>query len=102
MNDRSKTVSFRLPQAFLSQLIKDAEQRNLDSHHEFARQIVINYLTDASGEEGRQDVLDIKQSLETLREDLATSTAAILAFGGKWTPEQAKAWAKQTLLGEER
>lgn len=98
MADRSETISFRLPPTFYNQLVKDAEKRNL-SPHELARQVVINFLTDASADEERQHFLDLKKSLEILREDFATATAAILAFGGKWSPEEAKAWAKETLLG---
>ena len=98
MSDRSETVSFRLPPSFYSQLSQEAGKRSL-SLHEVARQIVIDRLTDAAREEERQQLADLKQTLETLREDLATAAAAMLAFGGKWTAEQAQKWARETLLG---
>jgi len=100
MDDRSKTVSFRLPPEFLNQLIKDAKSRMLDSHHELARQVVINYLTDAMLEEQRLEFEKLKQSVERLREDFATAAGFMLVSAANWPIDKARAWAKETFFGE--
>lgn len=98
MSDASKTVSFRLPDEFLHQLKTEAKLRKFDSHHAFARELVINALSNVASDQHGAELKDLKQSIETLKYDLATATGALLAFAGKWTPEQARSWVQKTLL----
>ena len=98
MSDASKTVSFRLPDEFLHQLISEAKLRKFKSHHDFARQLVINALGNTEADQQQAELRDLRRTIETLREDLATAAGAILAFAGQWTPEEARAWAQKTLL----
>ena len=98
MSDRSETVSFRLPSAFYRQLLSEAKDQSFKSPHDFARQLVIKALGNVESDQQMSELRDLRRTMDTLRDDLATATGALLAYAGKWTPEQARAWVQETLL----
>lgn len=93
------TVSFRLPPALFSQLTKEAEARGI-SLHIYARQIVTEKLGSTFEDDQRQEFEATRKGLKTIQEELATATAAMLAFAGKWSPDEARTWVKETLLAD--
>lgn len=97
MNEPTQTISFRLPSALVKQLTERGATQNL-SLGECARRIVLDALSDSANEQTREDLAEIREGLERVREDLATATAALLVNAGKAEQAEAEAWVKQALF----
>lgn len=97
MNEPTQTISFRLPSALVKQLAERGATQNL-SLGECARRIVLDALSDSANEQTREDLAEIREGLERVREDLATATAALLVSAGKAEQAEAEAWVKQALF----
>lgn len=96
-NDPTQTISFRMPTAYAKQLAERGAKQNL-SAGEQARRLVLEVLSDAAGEQTREDVAALREAVEKVREDLATATAALLVNAGKATVQDAQDWARKNLL----
>lgn len=97
MNEPTQTISFRLPSALVKQLAERGATQNF-SLGECARRIVLDALSDSTNEQTREDLAELREGLERLREDLATATAALLVNAGKVDQTEAEAWARQSLF----
>lgn len=103
MKPPSETLSFRLPTEFLEELDqriaehKDRFNREY-SRGDFARKIVIEYLTDAERQETRKHIKATQADLHKLREDIATAITAVLVNIAKADPVQVDRWVKGALF----
>lgn len=97
MPPKSDSVTFRLPEDLHKDLVASAEKHGT-SHHKRARDLVIAGLQDANIEELRQEMAEVRNNLERLREDLATAVASLLVNAGKVDRKQAEEWTRKTLL----
>lgn len=97
MNDRTQTVSFRLPTVFANQLTQRGAEQHM-SPGEFARRIVLDALGDTSGQQTREELAELREGLERIREDLATAAAALLVNAGKVSADEAQTWVRETLF----
>lgn len=92
MSERTETVSFRLPATFAKELRDQAARMN-DSPGEHARRLVIEALTNRH----QQDLSDLKTTVETLRDDVATAVVVLLVKAGKSDPKEAEEWVRKNL-----
>lgn len=97
MSEPTQSISFRLPATFARQLAEEGAKEKL-SPGEYARRIVLEALTDEAGEHAKRELSAIRESVEKVREDLATTAAALLVNAGKTTVPDAQAWVRSTLL----
>lgn len=93
------TISFKLDSALTKALEERAGLLKQPSPHLAARQIVIDFLTDAEPIRLREEVAELRNEITRLRTDLATATVALLVQAGKITDvEEAQQWVARTLL----
>jgi len=97
MPERSEPISFRLPATYAKDLSRQAETHG-DSVGEHARRIVVDALTDTRHQELREEVQELRKTVDALREDLATAVAVLLSRREPYTREEAEAWVRKTLL----
>lgn len=97
MPAESKPIIFRLSTTFADQLAQEAAKRKL-SPNRYARQVVVDALNQTEATKGRQELAELRATVEGLREDLATAVTALLVRAGKAGVEEAKEWVKKTLL----
>lgn len=90
--EETETVSFRLDPLFHKRLSEAAFLRRM-SAGEYARSIVLDVLSDA-----REDIF--KEEIARIREDIAVSVEAMLAFAGTIEQEKAHAWVNKNLRRE--
>jgi len=92
MAERSETVSFRLPASLAGQLRELATQAG-ESPGEHARRLVSDAITNRHHEE----ITEVKETLQKLREDMATAVVALLIRAGKAENHEAEEWVKRNL-----
>lgn len=78
------------------QLAERGASQNL-SVGEFARRIVLDALSDSTNEQTREDLAELREQIQHLREDHATATAALLVDAGKISQSEAEAWVRRSL-----
>lgn len=100
MNEPTQTVSFRLASATVKQLADRAAGEHL-SLGEAARRIVLDALSDTAGQQTREDLAELRVTLERIREDIATATAALLVNAGKSNDAAAQEWVRRSLFSNE-
>lgn len=94
-----ETVSFKVSPIVAMKLDELAFHANEKSRHLFARKIVEDFVNRTGEDETVQELMEIKQMIHELREDLATAVAALLVKAGKVkTLNEAKAWAKKKMV----
>jgi len=93
-----QTVSFRLPDVYMTQLLKRAESARM-SPGEFVRQVLVDYLEDTEREQLEDGMRELHSSLVLFREDFHTTVEALLVLAGAGTvkPLEAQAWVKDRL-----
>ena len=97
-----ETISFKTSPIVARKLDELAIQSNEKSRHIFAKRIVEDFVTRTGDDQASQGLVDIKEMILLLREDLATAVAALLVKAGKIeTLEEAQMWATKTLLVED-
>ena len=97
MKKASITVGFRLD-AHHHGLLETQAQRLGESVGEVARKLVIEKLNEKDQVALLADKLAaVEKELSELRKDLALSVPAILAFAGKISQDDAKAWVAENL-----
>ena len=95
-------ISFKLERPISDRLQELALASNEKSRHLFARKIVEDYVNRSGHDPTAEELVCIRQSIEHLREDLATMAAALLVHAGKIaTLEEANTWAMKNLLPED-
>ena len=95
-------ISFKIEQPISDRLHELALASNEKSKHLFARKIVEDYVERSGHDPTVEQLVCIRQSIEHLREDLATMAAALLVHAGHIaTLEEANAWAMNNLLPED-
>lgn len=92
MSQPTETISFRLPATFAKEL-RDQASRAGDSPGEHARRLVTEALTNRH----REDLQELRQVVETLRDDVATAVAVLLVKAGKAEPREAEEWVRKNL-----
>ncbi len=97
MRERSQPVSFRLSTTFAKQLADRAaaQHESLGAH---ARRLVVEALNDTDRERLHEEVAELRRVLVALREDIATSVAALLVRAGKTDAREAQEWVRKMLL----
>lgn len=94
-----ETITFKLNDDQMNELVQRAEQWNNKSCHLYAKRIVLDHLADAERTRIRKEVADLRRDMIRLREALATAAAALLVKAGKVSnTEEAEAWAQRELL----
>ena len=94
---RTDSVSFRLPAPIAKELATSAETHRTTPNRR-ARDLVNAGLENTETEELRRELLEIRTTLDKLREDLATAVTALLVNAGKTQTDEAKEWVRRTLL----
>lgn len=97
MKGPSQQVSFRLAAEYSDELDERADEAGI-SRGEYARQLIINALTDNVAEDARNRVAEVQDELQKLREELWTSVTALLVNAGKVEFEDAQTWVKSALM----
>jgi hypothetical protein len=93
------TISFKLDPAVARELDRRAGGQPGGSRHTAARQIVLEVLTDVEPARTPNEVAELKEQIEGLRHDLATSVVALLVRGGQVeSAAEAEAWVRNALL----
>lgn len=95
--DATETISFRIP-ASLAARLSEAGHVGGFSAGEYARRLVIESLSDTRHAETTRALGDIRQTIDKLREDMATVATALLAKDGPVPTQKAKEWVRRTLL----
>lgn len=96
--DAKETIAFRLSPALMQELIRRAEEERISPDKLAAR-----YVTEALSGVWQQSMTDelglLRADIRTLRENLATATAALLVFAGREKDAaSARTWAERNLL----
>lgn len=99
MKKERHVVSFRLGAAHLKQLAKEGAGYK-QSHHEHARQLVMEALNDAATERLEKRMMLLEGEVSELRSDLATAVEALLIVAGHYPAEKAREWVNRNLRGE--
>jgi hypothetical protein len=90
-------VTFRLsPEAFEA-LSRDAGGRPGVSHHQRAREIVLDYLTNRDTAELRSLLADLESKVLGVAELVRRDTYAVLVHAAKMENEKAKAWIRESM-----
>lgn len=87
-------ISTRIPESFNARL-REAAGRSQQSVSQLLRQIVIDYLEGVRSAENAPD--STTKQITKLREDLATTVAAMLVLYAKQTPASAESWVREHL-----
>ena len=81
MKTKPKTIGFQLDPEYVERLEKKASQFDL-SAGQYSRRIVMDFLDDTDREILKEEISELKETVEDLRESLAVSAEAILATLG--------------------
>ena len=74
-----------------------ADECNVDSRHLYARRALEEYLRDTRQHHIEYSLKEIKEQIESLREELATAMTTLLIHAGKIeTFEEALEWVSKT------
>ena len=97
-----ETISFKISPVLAKKLDELAVQSNEKSRHIFAKRIVEDFMTRTGHDQALQGLVDIKDMIILLREDLASAVAVLLVKAGQVeTLDEAQLWAAKTLLVED-
>lgn len=93
-----QTVCFRLSDVYSKALLSHAERAGV-SHGEYARQVLIDHLEDATRERLEAELRGLQAEIALLRGDFATACEAllVLAGSGKIQPLDAQTWVEDRL-----
>ena len=78
MKTKPKTVGFQLDEEYLERLEKEAAKLQM-SAGQYARRLVMDALDDTERKVIKEEISDLNENVEDLRECLAVSVEAILA-----------------------
>ncbi len=92
MSEKTETVSFRLPATFSKEL-RDQAARLDESPGEYARRLVMDALTNRH----QQELAELRDTVASLRDDVATAVTALLVNDGKTSPTEAEEWVRKNL-----
>jgi len=96
-----ETISFKISPILARKLDELAIQSNEKSRHIFAKRIVEDFMTRTGDDQTLEGLVDIKEMIALLREDLASSVAVLLVKAGHVkTLDEAQIWAAKTMLSE--
>jgi hypothetical protein len=93
--DKSKTVSFRIPANYWPTLLERATDRGV-SPGDFARHVLLDSLLRDSIDSVRQELMLIRDLVEKMRSNDEISVVALLMHAGKTTEEDAKDFIERT------
>lgn len=97
-----ETISFKTSPIVARQLDDLAIQSNEKSRHIFAKRIVEDFVTRTGDDQTLEGLVDIKQMILLLREDIATAVVVLLVKSGQEvTLAEARKWAAKTMLLED-
>jgi hypothetical protein len=91
-------ISFRFPVEFVPALDEVVGRDKDESRNLAARRLLIESLHDTARDELREELAEIRHTLATMREDLATACVALLTRQQPVSREQAEAWVRENLL----
>ena len=90
-----RNVTFELPKAEYVALQDDAATRGLDSIHQRAREIVIDYLSDRSQEEQMERISALEQELAHVGELIRRLTYCVITHAAGKDSAEANAWIRK-------
>lgn len=92
----SAAINFRLQDEESWRVLSARAEALGVSPHQLARRYVIEVLQEAQERAAlRAAVVELRQQVIGLREDIALATEALLARAGKVTDEKARAWVEE-------
>ena len=98
----TETISFKISPVLARKLDELAIQSNEKSRHIFAKRIVEDFMARTGHDQALQGLVDIKEMIILLREDLASAVAVLLVKAGHVeTLDEAQLWVAKTLLRED-
>lgn len=100
-NEGSKTISFRVDLATYERLVKQAALGE-KTVGQFAKESTLQSLEQIVAPEdlkGRME--EFERHLVALRSDLIRSVQILLAYGGRFSPDDARKWVEKKLLNTE-
>ena len=80
---RTESINFKIPKAMADELDRLAEKYNEGSRHLYARRALEEYLRDTRQHHIEYSLTEIKEQIESLREELATAMTTLLLHAGK-------------------
>jgi hypothetical protein len=100
MRTKPKTVGFQLDEEYLERLEKEAAKFQM-SAGQYARRLVMDALDDTERKVIKEEISDLNENVEDLRECLAVSVEAILATLGSEkkviSKERAREWVDENI-----
>ena len=100
MKTKPKTVGFQLDEEYLERLEKEAAKLQM-SAGQYARRLVMDALDDTERKVIKEEISDLNENVEDLRECLAVSVEAILATLGAEkkviSKERAREWVDENI-----
>ncbi len=100
MRTKPKTVGFQLDEEYLERLEKEAAKLQM-SAGQYARRLVMDALDDTERKVIKEEISDLNENVEDLRECLAVSVEAILATLGSEkkviSKERAREWVDENI-----
>lgn len=95
------TISFKVESVIAKELDDRAAALTPASRHTLARQLVLETLSDADRHRVLNELADLKDQVQQLRQDLATAVTVLLVQAGQVkNPKDAEAWVRRALLGQ--
>ena len=92
------TVTFKLPDDLMNTLKERSRQLKGTSRHQLARQIVIDHLKDTQSQRIGDELIELQNELNRLRDNLASAIKIVLLKAGKINDErEAERWVAKTL-----
>lgn len=92
------TVTFKLPDDLMDALKERAKRFKGTSRHQLARQIVIDHLKDAQSQRIADELIELQNELNRLRDNLASAIKIVLLKAGKINDiKEAERWVAKTL-----
>ncbi len=88
-------VTFELSAEAFEALKRDASKHGVRSHHQRAREIMIDYLANRDTAELRAMLASIESKLLGVAELVRRDTYAVLVHAAKMENEKAKAWIRE-------
>ena len=89
-------VTFKLPDDLMEALEERAKRFKGTSRHQLAQQVVVDYLKDTRSEQIRDELIELQNELNRLRDNLASSTEVLLQKAGKIDYKEARSWVAKT------
>lgn len=90
-----RIVTFELPTAVLKALQDDADLRGSASHHQRARDILIEHFANRELSELHERVAELDSSVAYLGELLRRNTYSVIVHAGKRTSKEANEWIRE-------